>query len=417
MDGRRDVVLRSWGGRLVRAPGPRVVLGVRPGPDGVRLPAERGVADEHVWLVTDRSGAVVHPQADCAVRIAMRAPADWRTLPPVAGSAVVGPGMLLAIGRADDPVLVRIVDLPCLGDEASQMLGPAPRPWGIALAAALAWVAGVGHFAACGAALWAVGRRPTASVVEGPVALAVDPALEAVVAARAAAWLEDGTLARLDRVRPTLDAVAASAAERGLPALVAAIPWVESRYSDEATSELCAAGRWQLMPEVGVRGGLRAGVDFAVRSCRLRGAPGLWSPTRLAPPRNVAQNSVYADASGCRIVACERDDRRDAERSTVAALALLADAWADVDLRASPIAEALLVATHHAGHDDAALDGEGGKSTNVRPALLRLRDGCGGESDWTTWVGGCPGESPGLLPSTQAYVVDVLAVAQLAGLR
>ncbi len=65
-------------------------------------------------------------------------------------------------------------------------------------------------------------------------------------------------LAKLSqRARPYLHAIVGEIERRGLPAELALLPHVESRYSPGATSPKAAAGIWQFMPYTGREMGLR----------------------------------------------------------------------------------------------------------------------------------------------------------------
>jgi membrane-bound lytic murein transglycosylase D len=60
-----------------------------------------------------------------------------------------------------------------------------------------------------------------------------------------------------ERARPYLAVVVGEIERRGLPAELALLPHVESRYNPAATSPVAAAGMWQFMPYTGREMGLR----------------------------------------------------------------------------------------------------------------------------------------------------------------
>jgi membrane-bound lytic murein transglycosylase D len=60
-----------------------------------------------------------------------------------------------------------------------------------------------------------------------------------------------------ERAKPYLHVVMAEIERRGLPAELALLPHIESRYNPAATSPVAAAGMWQFMPYTGREMGLR----------------------------------------------------------------------------------------------------------------------------------------------------------------
>ena len=60
-----------------------------------------------------------------------------------------------------------------------------------------------------------------------------------------------------ERARPYLHVVMSEIQRRGLPAELALLPHIESRYNPAATSPVAAAGMWQFMPYTGREMGLR----------------------------------------------------------------------------------------------------------------------------------------------------------------
>lgn len=135
----------------------------------------------------------------------------------------------------------------------------------------------------------------------------------------------------------------------GLPDVLAAIPYQESRYTSDSTAPTCAAGYWQLMPETALRGGL------GVSGCKLLGSDELWTPSQQVVPPRTERVYVDSDAMRCRIVSCAVDERRDLQRSTLGAIRLLSEAYNDPQLRASGAVVQLTIASYDAGYDDSAL--------------------------------------------------------------
>lgn len=135
----------------------------------------------------------------------------------------------------------------------------------------------------------------------------------------------------------------------GLPDVLAAVPFQESRYKADAwDTMLCAAGWWQFQPEVAFRNNLD------VRDCHFRGSSTLWSPKKKAAPRNAIKNADYVSNQSCVIPkgGCEIDQRMDKFNSTKAAVNAFKVPFADPDLRNSGALVALTIASHNAGFDD-----------------------------------------------------------------
>jgi hypothetical protein len=153
---------------------------------------------------------------------------------------------------------------------------------------------------------------------------------------------------QLDDAREDYAAVLAELRKAGLPDVLAAIPFQESRYHSTANDTiLCARGYWQFQPEVAKR----AGVE--VRDCKFRGLTTLWSPTKLAPPIGVLKNAEYVENGSCRITSCAVDERTDLRRSTLGAIKLLGEAFNDDELKYSGALTQIVIASHNAGYNDA----------------------------------------------------------------
>ena len=215
-----------------------------------------------------------------------------------------------------------------------------------------------------------------------------------------------------DDYATTLEAVRSAQ----LPDVLAAVPYLESRYRTDAQSVVCSRGPWQFMPEVAHRVGLK------VEGCSFFDEPGAeWSPTLKAPPTPIFKASAYARDGECRIDACRIDEREDLARSTEAALGLFQEVWADPELRSSGALVQLTVASHNAGYDDSRFI-ENGSRFNVRPAF-RIWSTSHPASDLPRFVGANinsqtpadrhAGESL-LAPETQHYVYTVIAQHLLA---
>jgi hypothetical protein len=154
---------------------------------------------------------------------------------------------------------------------------------------------------------------------------------------------------QLDNAREEYATVVGELRKAGLPDVLAAIPFQESRYRGTAwDTMLCAAGFWQFQPEVAFRAGIE------VRDCKFRGSQTLWSPTKKAPPINVLKNAEYVENGQCRISpgGCAIDDRKDLRASTKGAIALLKEAYENEELRFSGAVVQLTIASHNAGYDN-----------------------------------------------------------------
>jgi hypothetical protein len=167
----------------------------------------------------------------------------------------------------------------------------------------------------------------------------------------------------------------------GLPEVLAALPYTESRYRPDRQSYACAKGSFQFMPEMAHRLESVNKIPFQVRDCQVRrpdGSTVSWTPSALAPPPSRAK-SFYMDQSAprrstdpevCLIPVqggCRRDDRTDLALSTQAAVVALLEAWSDDEIARSGGAVPLTVLSHNAGYLDERFGTV--KSWNVLPAL------------------------------------------------
>lgn len=171
---------------------------------------------------------------------------------------------------------------------------------------------------------------------------------------------------RLEAIRKEYAYVVTQMRAEKLPEVFAAVPYIESRYTADAQSVVCARGYWQFMPEVAFRMSSQ-GMDFHVKNCSFIGADGLnWAPTQKAPPR--PKDREYLDFEGkCRIRNCRTDDREDLEKSTQAAIAALREAWDDKTLSDSGAVTEITILSHNAGYDDSRFGFN--RKTNLLPAF------------------------------------------------
>ena len=210
----------------------------------------------------------------------------------------------------------------------------------------------------------------------------------------------------------------------GLPEVTAAIPYHEALFHSKAVSPVCAAGPWQLMPEVARR------VGVEVRDCVVEGAAEAWSPTRGIPAPGGAQSSVYVAKEGgprCLLRGCAVDERTDLAQSTRGALALLTEAWEHPLVRASGAAVQATVLSYNLGLDDARFEEKADSSVNLVPAYTahlaavgqdrdplfvgRNLTCVGANSDEAGVSGTCGGH---ITNQAQHYVHTVIAVHMLA---
>ncbi len=430
---RRDVVLEVAGAR-VRALGPVVALGSRPGPGGVVLPPRAGVSGVHVRLAPGEATVRVWPVG--AARVAVgRSLEGCREAPPMrAGEgAEVPPGTWLWLG-GEGGVAVQVIAVVGQGVVTSQTVAveagiawdaagavPARPSRGVAALSPPARMVAVATavLALSVASLVALVLRPPeapgparawASVAFSPapaaqrppgvdgllLELVVAPSLVAAggsvpglqaedpttwdarflheVAAEVARRASDRWLrARALAAAPAMAEVADAMVAAGLPEVLAGVPLVESGYTAEATSPCCARGWWQFMPEAGVAlRGVVPGAD--VHGCaRLDGAPP-FTPQAAAPPPRACAVAPYVQDGACALGSCAADFRTSLARSTAAAIHTLSMPWRDPAVARTGAAVPLVIASHHAGWDDEALGAPPGtKPGNVRPALARWR--------------------------------------------
>jgi hypothetical protein len=226
---------------------------------------------------------------------------------------------------------------------------------------------------------------------------------------------------RLDAVRVEYARVVTAMREAGLPEVLAAIPYQESRYQRDMQSPVCARGYWQFMPEVAYRVAMDGHLPFVVKDCRFRGRSDfLWSPHDKAPPGNILENGEYMADGSCVIDRCDVDDRTDIEKSTAAAIYTLGEAFKDPTIAGSGAAVQITIASHNAGYNDARFGHP--KSSNLLPAYQKWVKQVGavratsfvGDNikcpDWQT-----PGNCGAVLPAeTQHYVYPIIAQHLLA---
>jgi hypothetical protein len=180
----------------------------------------------------------------------------------------------------------------------------------------------------------------------------------------------------LDEVRSDYAAVLGvlRSANPPLPDIFAGIPEIESSYKATLTSECCARGWWQFMPEFGAR--LRSdpqfGAAYDVRDCAWKGRVGArpYTPEMKAPPPNACEKATYVSGGACAIGVCGSDFRTDLGRSTRVAAHALNQALRDEVLKSSGAAVQIAIASHHAGYDDRQFY-EGVKKPN-KPFNLRI---------------------------------------------
>ena len=193
---------------------------------------------------------------------------------------------------------------------------------------------------------------------------------------------------RLDEIHEYYAKVVEQLRDAGLPEVIAATPYTESRYRPELQSWACAKGFWQFMPEVAYRIERQKGLEFRVRDCKLPkpdGSTFSWTPTEFTPPNGVRKNAPYTDHNSARddispevcLIpmngGCRVDDRKDLERSTAAAIASLSEAWEDEALARSGSAVSATILSHNAGYDDRRFGKD--KGYNILPAFEKWSRG------------------------------------------
>ncbi len=137
----------------------------------------------------------------------------------------------------------------------------------------------------------------------------------------------------LDRIKEEYSTVSLMLRESGLPEVMAAIPYQESRYDGDIQSWACAKGWWQFMPEVALRVERQGGFDFKVRDCHFSGRDFKWSPTELSPPSPIRTKSDYVQDDQCIIERCDIDHRTNLQKATRAAIFTLKEAYEDKTLK------------------------------------------------------------------------------------
>lgn len=152
---------------------------------------------------------------------------------------------------------------------------------------------------------------------------------------------------RLEQIKDNYAQVVMVLRQEGMPEVLAAVPYAESRYKSEMTSFLCAAGFWQFMPETGRRFGIVGD------TCRLRDSS---DPYVVLPYTPSVSKMPYVVPGGgpnaCRIAECALDRRRDITYSTRAAAKSLKMAFQDQEIRATGAAVQVTILSHHAGYVD-----------------------------------------------------------------
>lgn len=157
----------------------------------------------------------------------------------------------------------------------------------------------------------------------------------------------------------------------GLPDVLAAIPYQESRYNHLAWDGLlCAAGLWQFQPETAKRYAIQ------VSGCPFYTNPNAnWAPSLLAPPRNAIKNAEYVNDGHCNIKksSCTVDQRTDVTLSTSGAVKMLGETWNDAELAASGAVVQATIASHNCGYDDSRYRNGQVSTTNIKHAYPAYR--------------------------------------------
>jgi hypothetical protein len=226
---------------------------------------------------------------------------------------------------------------------------------------------------------------------------------------------------RLDAVKKEYATVVLMLRDAGLPDVFAAMPYRESLYTGHMQSEYCARGYWQFMPETAFRLSTKNGIELQVRDCSLVGMGDyLYTPSKLAPPRRVADAPYWRDGS-CLIKGCQVDDREDLRKSTRAAVFELQTTMNDPLLKGSGSVVQIAIAAHNAGYWDGRFGDEFHKPSNLRPTYERWSENF--PKDGVSFYGDnvlCAtdkdaGYCGGVLPAqTQHYVYSIVARQFLA---
>jgi hypothetical protein len=168
---------------------------------------------------------------------------------------------------------------------------------------------------------------------------------------------------QLDDARSSYATVVGELRRAGLPDVLAAVPFQESRYKGNAfDTMLCANGWWQFQPEVAKR------VGMTVRDCKFKDNGVLWSPVKDAPPINVLKNAEYVLNGKCRISSCAVDERTDLRASTRGAIQMFKEAYDDPELRYSGSLVQMVIASHNAGFDNSRYQDGRVNKYNIRHA-------------------------------------------------
>lgn len=473
--------------------GPVVRMGSNPGPDGLTLHGYRGLEASHAVIsVYDDGGATITPVGSAQLRLAPHPQVNWRDLGVLTGPAHLTDGCAVYLGPPGRGVALQFHGCRPLGTwqsgelksdgtsvHAARQVGAGNQKvfFGLGcliMAAATAMMAIL--------AFVFVGPLPVERL--GPIEagqayyefVRIDPddpvnprILEGMEQAFSLFVMEDNvevsglrldeperwdpvlfahtaravemhlhswaTFRRFEAVRDDYATVLHAVREGGLPDVMAAIPYVESRYRLKVQSSACAKGPWQWMPESGPRFA-EAGLDFEVSDCAFRDDPSFrYTPTDRTPPNQVYRNGDYIsrdtsienhDPRKCRIAVtegCAVDSRTDLGSSTAAAVLALGEAYEDAEIRGSGAAVQMVIGSHYSGYDDAKLGVA--KSYNILPAFRSWKEGRP-RSEWPHFYGEnllCPTnvpEKPGdfcgsaLTPGAQHYAYSTIAVHVLA---
>ena len=223
---------------------------------------------------------------------------------------------------------------------------------------------------------------------------------------------------RLDAIHVEYGKVVVDLRKAGLPEVFAGIPYRETRYTADLTSEVCAKGYWQFMPETAHRVGKTTDLSFRVLGCRFIGNDAVrWAPTEIATPPNIRANAEYMQDGQCMITTCDVDDRTDLQKSTAAAIYTLTEAWQDDVFARSGSAVQLTITSHNAGYDDGKYGAKYRKRFNVKPAYTEWV-AKNGESQGPYFTGQnirCPNwedKSPcggAYMAETQHYAYNIVA--------
>ncbi|MDP2309660.1 MAG: hypothetical protein Q8P18_26810 [Pseudomonadota bacterium] len=414
--------------------GPVIRLGANPGPGGLKLEGYRGLDDRQAVLTAyDGGTASVAPVGPNQVRMAPHEHVDWNEVQPIRGPTFLSDGCALHFGPPGRGATAVFLECRRLGAweqgailSDSSQLDAEVRPtevreldatrrfplWVIPIALTILTM----FVSALGGMVFVFMQRDVdrlGPIDDGQETYSYEESFTEKVDVQlykgveqafnefimkpnvvAAGWpeLETGTdkwdknlmewvtrseqlhgkgwtfWRQLDNAHEDYAAVLAELRKANLPDVLAAIPFQESRYNSRAKDTmLCAFGYWQFQPEVANRAGI------AVRDCALRGR-GLWSPTAFAPPRNVRKNAVYVENDVCQISSCATDDRSNLRASTLGAVKLLGEAFADPELRYSGAITQITIASHNAGYNNAPYQDNKINIYNMLHAYRKFRE-------------------------------------------